>query len=114
MQKKFELHRLDGAKARALRPETLFDLTGKAAIATGAGGGLGSWIAAGLAAAGASVLVTDHPNASTAATADAIRAADGRCEEFACDLLADGAVDSIVAAAVSRFGRLDVLVTAPG
>ena len=62
MQEEFELHRLDGSKARALRPETLFDLTGKAAIVTGAGGGLGSWFAAGLAAAGASVLVTDHPN----------------------------------------------------
>ena len=58
----------DTSKARALRPETLFDLTGKAAIVTGAGGGLGSWLAAGLAAAGASVLATDHPKTSTAAS----------------------------------------------
>jgi NAD(P)-dependent dehydrogenase (short-subunit alcohol dehydrogenase family) len=108
------MHQLDGAKARALRPETLFDLTGKAAIVTGAAGGIGSWLAAGLAAAGASVLATDRPGESMAATAEAIRAAGGRCEEFACDLLAPDAVDAIVEAARSRFGRLDVLVNNAG
>jgi NAD(P)-dependent dehydrogenase (short-subunit alcohol dehydrogenase family) len=114
LHKQWELHNLDDSKARALRPETLFDLTGKAAIVTGAGGGLGSWLAAGLAAAGASVLVTDHPKTSTAATAEAIQTAGGRCEEFACDLLVPGAIEAIVEAARSRFGRLDILVNNAG
>ncbi len=114
MPKKWELHTLDTSKARALRPETLFDLTGKAAIVTGAGGGLGSWLAAGLAAAGASVLATDHPKTSTAATAEAIRTAGGCCEEFAYDLLAPDAVEAVIEAARSRFGRLDILVNNAG
>lgn len=111
---KWELHHLDGAKARALRPEALFDLTGKVAIVTGAGGGIGSWLSAGLAAAGANVLLTDHPKASMTATADAIKAAGGRCEEFSMDLLAPEAVDAIVEAARARFGRLDILVNNAG
>ena len=111
---KWELHPLDGAKARALRPEALFDLTGKVAIVTGAGGGIGSWLSAGLAAAGANVLLTDHPKASMKATADAIKAAGGCCEEFSIDLLDPEAVDAIVEAARARFGRLDILVNNAG
>jgi NAD(P)-dependent dehydrogenase (short-subunit alcohol dehydrogenase family) len=114
MPKVWELHQLDGAKARLLRPQTLFDLTGKAAIVTGAGGGLGSWFAAGLAAAGANVLLTDHPKTSTAPTADAIKAAGGHCEEFPCDLLAPDAVDAVVEAARGHFGRVDILVNNAG
>jgi NAD(P)-dependent dehydrogenase (short-subunit alcohol dehydrogenase family) len=111
---KWELHHLDGDKARALRPEALFDLTGKVAIVTGAGGGIGSWLSAGLAAAGANVLLTDHPKASMTATSDAIKAAGGRCEEFSIDLLAPDAVDAIVEAARASFGRLDILVNNAG
>ena len=111
---KWELHHLDGVKARALRPATLFDLTGKVAVVTGAGGGIGSWLSAGLAAAGAKLLLTDHPKASMAATSEAIKTAGGHCEEFAMDLLAPDAVDAIVEAARSRFGRLDILVNNAG
>ena len=114
MSNKWELHQLDGAKARALRPEALFDLTGKVAIVTGAGGGIGSWLSAGLAAAGAKVLLTDHPKASMKVTADAIKAAGGCCEEFSIDLLAPEAVDAIIEAARARFGRLDILLNNAG
>ena len=50
---------LDRAAVAALAPDTLFRLDGRVAIVTGAAGGLGRWFAAGLGAAGASVLVTD-------------------------------------------------------
>ena len=114
MSNKWELRQLDGAKARALRPEALFDLTGKVAIVTGAAGGIGSWLSAGLAAAGANVLLTDHPKASMKATSEAIKAAGGCCEEFSIDLLEPKAVDAIVEAARARFGRLDILVNNAG
>ena len=69
---------------------------------------------AGLAAAGANVLLTDHPKASMTVTADAIKAAGGCCEEFSMDLLAADAVNSMVEAALARFGRVDILVNNAG
>ena len=50
---------LDSEAIGALEPARAFSLEGKTAIVTGAGGGIGRWLAAGLGAAGASVLVTD-------------------------------------------------------
>ncbi|HWI87082.1 MAG TPA: SDR family oxidoreductase [Sphingomonas sp.] len=110
----FELKSLDPERIRKLRPDMLFGLEGKTAIVTGAGGGLGGWMAAGLAAAGANVLMTHHPTSSTAATADAIRAAGGTAREFACDLLADTAPAEIVREAMAQFGRVDILVNNAG
>jgi NAD(P)-dependent dehydrogenase (short-subunit alcohol dehydrogenase family) len=98
----------------ALKPDALFDLKGKVAIVTGAGGGLGAWLSAALAAAGARVLLTDHPGASTAHTAGVIRAAGREAQEFACDLLDSDAAQRIVEAAVKQCGRVDVLVNNAG
>jgi NAD(P)-dependent dehydrogenase (short-subunit alcohol dehydrogenase family) len=111
---KWELQTIDAAKAEALRPATLFDLKDKVAIVTGAGGGLGAWLSAGLSAAGAKVLLTDHPKLSTSLTAQAIVQSGGESHEHACDLLRDGAAEQIVGAAVERFGRIDILVNNAG
>jgi NAD(P)-dependent dehydrogenase (short-subunit alcohol dehydrogenase family) len=110
----WSLPHLDEEKARRLRPQALFDLGGKVAVVTGAGGGLGAWLSAGLAAAGASVLLTDHPQSPTRAVAEAIRAAGGKVEEFACDLLDEKAAESIVEEATLRFHGLDILVNNAG
>jgi NAD(P)-dependent dehydrogenase (short-subunit alcohol dehydrogenase family) len=110
----WQLRAIDAAKVEALRPETLFNLKGKVAIVTGAGGGLGAWLSAGLAAAGAQLLLTDHPRSSTKDAAAAIRQSGATVHEFECDLLADNAADNIVAAATKKFGRLDILVNNAG
>ncbi|WTW94319.1 SDR family NAD(P)-dependent oxidoreductase [Streptomycetaceae bacterium NBC_01309] len=47
------------ADVGGLAPRELFDLGGRVALVTGAGGGIGSWLAAGLLAAGAEVKLTD-------------------------------------------------------
>jgi NAD(P)-dependent dehydrogenase (short-subunit alcohol dehydrogenase family) len=85
------------------------DLTGKVAIVTGAGRGLGLAYAKALAAAGASVVVNDADEAAALAAAKeidgvAVAAAVGTAET----------ADALVAAAVEHFGRLDVLVTNAG
>jgi NAD(P)-dependent dehydrogenase (short-subunit alcohol dehydrogenase family) len=114
MASPWQLRSIDAAKIESLRPAALFDLTDKVAIVTGAGGGLGAWLSAGLAAAGARVLLTDHPQSSTRDTAAAIRQSGATVEEFACDLLAENAAEDIVAETVARFGRVDVLVNNAG
>ena len=56
----------------------LFDLTGKAAIVTGGSKGLGAAMAAGLASAGADVLLTSRNEDEVVAAAKQIAADHGR------------------------------------
>jgi NAD(P)-dependent dehydrogenase (short-subunit alcohol dehydrogenase family) len=114
MATNWQLRMIDAAKIDALRPAALFDLKDKVAVVTGAGGGLGAWFSAGLAAAGAHVLLTDHPRNPTGPTAAAIREGGGITQEYECDLLTDRAAENIVAATVARFGRVDIVVNNAG
>ena len=88
----------------------LLDLSGRVALVTGAAQGFGFACARRLAEAGAAVLLTDR-------RADRVEAAAGRLSEYADraawavgDVSARDEVDALVATAVERFGRLDVLV----
>jgi NAD(P)-dependent dehydrogenase (short-subunit alcohol dehydrogenase family) len=97
-----------------LAPATLFSLEGKVAVVTGAAGGIGSWLSAGLAQAGAAVLLTDRYLSPTQAVADALTARGLKAAAFAADLADGDAPQAIVDATVERFGRLDVLVNNAG
>jgi NAD(P)-dependent dehydrogenase (short-subunit alcohol dehydrogenase family) len=114
MASNWQLHMIDAAKVESLRPAALFDLKGKVAVVTGAGGGLGAWLSAGLSAAGAHILLTDHPRSPTAPTAAAIHDGGGVAHEYECDLLTEHAAENIVAATVAHFGRVDILVNNAG
>ncbi len=95
---------------RSLAPAALYSLEGRVAIVTGAAGGIGRWLSAGLGAAGAQLLLTDIDEAGLAAVASTLRSADVTVEPLVVDLADDDAPDRIVAAAISRLGRVDVLV----
>jgi NAD(P)-dependent dehydrogenase (short-subunit alcohol dehydrogenase family) len=110
----WKLRLLDSQQAERLRPENLFDLNGSVAIVTGAGGGIGAWLSAGLAAARATVLLTDHPRSPMTGTAEAISAVGGRVEQFECDLLDPAAPEKIIETAVQRLGRVDIVVNNAG
>ncbi|SMF61704.1 SDR family NAD(P)-dependent oxidoreductase [Allosphingosinicella indica] len=90
----------------------------RAAIVTGAGGGLGAAFATGLARAGLSVLVNNRHRGDGAPSADALAnrlTAEGLSaapDRHAVD--APGAAQAIVEAALEAFGRLDVLVLNAG
>ena len=114
MSKQWELKPLQAERVGDLRPQALFNLKGKVAVVTGAGGGLGAWLSAGLAAAGAQVLLTDHPQSSTQETADSIRALGSTVQEYACDLMDRNAAKHIVEATLAHFGRVDILVNNAG
>jgi len=84
-------------------------LDGKTAIVTGAGRGLGRGIAEKLAAAGATVAVTDIDETTAKETADAVGGF-----AVATDVTSKESVDAMVAAVRERCGRIDVLVNNAG
>lgn len=98
------------AAVDALRPATLFSLAGRVAIVTGAAGGIGRWLAAGLGAAGAAVLVTDLDEPGLAEVAAVLDEAGVRVAAAVVDLAEEDAPDRIVDAAVTELGGVDVLV----
>ncbi len=100
----------DAEAVRALAPAELFSLEGKVAVVTGAGGGIGRWLAAGLGAAGAAVLLTDIDGDGLDAAVQALDEAGIRNASLVADLAEDDTVDRIVEEAVAALGRLDVLV----
>jgi NAD(P)-dependent dehydrogenase (short-subunit alcohol dehydrogenase family) len=86
-------------------------LAGKAAIVTGAGGGIGWAISRRFAAEGAAVVCVDIDGASVEATAQAIRSTGGRATAIVADVALEATAEAAVAAAEKEFGRLDILVS---
>jgi NAD(P)-dependent dehydrogenase (short-subunit alcohol dehydrogenase family) len=84
------------------------ELTGKAAIITGAAQGIGAQYARGLAAAGADVSLCDI--ADPAAVVDEIRAAGGNAIGRIVDITVGAAVRSFAEETHTRLGGLDILV----
>jgi NAD(P)-dependent dehydrogenase (short-subunit alcohol dehydrogenase family) len=97
-----------------LQPAHLFGLRDRVAVVTGAGGGIGSWLAAGLAAAGALVVLTDHPHTPLTDPVAAIIEGGGEADSVPLDLLDDGAPEHLIDDVRTRHGRIDVLVNNAG
>lgn len=95
---------------------TLFDLTGKAALLTGASRGIGLAMAEALAEHGADVLVSSRRRAHCEAACAAIDARCGRqaATPFACNVGDREQLEALVDAARQRFGRIDILVANAG
>lgn len=92
----------------------MFDLTGRAALVTGAGQGIGAGIARQLAAQGAAVAVNDLVTDRAAATATTITDAGGQAHPIAFDVTDYEAVVSGVQQIESELGPLDILVNNAG
>jgi len=83
------------------------DLSGRAALITGAASGIGRASAIAFAAAGASVALVDIDAEGLADTAEAARAPGSRAEALVADVTDLRQVSDAVARAVEVFGRLD-------
>lgn len=91
-----------------------FDLTGRVAVVTGAGRGIGAASAVALAQAGADVVIAARTESQLDAVAAEVEAAGRRAHVVVADLADLDAVASLAAAAQDAFGRLDVVVNNVG
>jgi 2-deoxy-D-gluconate 3-dehydrogenase len=89
-----------------------FDLSGRTAVVTGAGTGLGRGMSLALAAAGADLLLVDRQIRTE--VAEEVRGMGRRAETLQVDLTDPGAVETVMAAVRTAFGRVDILVNNAG
>jgi 2-keto-3-deoxy-L-fuconate dehydrogenase len=92
----------------------VFGLTGKAAVVTGAGSGIGEAIATLFARQGAHVMVLDVEAQSADRTVERIRRGAGRADAFTCNVAEGGAVREAFDAIDATTDRLDILVNNAG
>jgi 7-alpha-hydroxysteroid dehydrogenase len=92
----------------------LFRVDGRAAVVTGAGRGLGAAAAVALAEAGADVVISARSEEQLAKVAQEIEAAGRRAVVVPADLSDLEAAAGLAEAAVSAFGRLDIVVNNVG
>ncbi|MDP6151806.1 MAG: SDR family oxidoreductase [Phycisphaeraceae bacterium] len=91
------------------------DLTGRTALITGGGTGIGAAIAKGYAADGANVIVNYSRSAKEAHdTVDEIIRRGGAAIAIQCDVSQADQVDAMFAKARDTFGRIDILVNNAG
>jgi NAD(P)-dependent dehydrogenase (short-subunit alcohol dehydrogenase family) len=92
----------------------LFRVTGRVAVVTGAGRGLGAAAAVGLAEAGADVVISARSADQLASVAAQVGAAGRRALAVPADLSDLDAAAALAGAAVDAFGRLDIVVNNVG
>jgi NAD(P)-dependent dehydrogenase (short-subunit alcohol dehydrogenase family) len=95
-------------------PASLFDVRGKTAIVTGATGAFGAIAAKTMAAAGANVVIAANNAEGLKKLAAECATLGGKAEVVAKRPSSEANCDAIVAAAIEKFGGLDILVVASG
>jgi NAD(P)-dependent dehydrogenase (short-subunit alcohol dehydrogenase family) len=91
-------------------PRAAFDVTGRVALITGGGRGLGRAMSTGLAVAGAKVVAMGRTQSDLDDTVATIEAEGGEAIGVRADITDYEALPGVVEAAVARFGGLDILV----
>ena len=95
-------------------PGELYSLSGKVAVVTGGGRGIGEGIARSLASAGATIVVAARRTEEVEAVARRIRADGGEAIAITTDVTDDAAVDALARAAMDHFGSLSIWVNNAG
>jgi 2-deoxy-D-gluconate 3-dehydrogenase len=92
----------------------MFDLTGRVALVTGGNGGIGLGMARALAKCGAAILLAGRNAAKNERAVAELTALGGQAAASQGDVTDEAAGRDLVAAAVARFGRLDILINNAG
>lgn len=91
-----------------------FDLTGKVAVVTGAGGGLCSDLAKTLARTGAKVALLNRTLAKAERVAEEIAAAGGTARAYECNVLDKACCEAVAGAVERELGKCDILLNGAG
>lgn len=94
--------------------DKIFDLGGKVAVVTGGGDGIGRASCEILAAAGASVVVSDLSADKAKVVADSIANAGGKAAAVACNVLDDADLTHLIEFAAATYGTVNILVNNAG
>ena len=94
--------------------ESLFGLSGKAAVVTGGGGVLCGAMSRALGRVGVKVAVLDLFPEAAQKVADDIVAADGEAIAVPCDVLDKASLEAARDAVLARFGQVDILINGAG
>lgn len=97
-----------------MKINNLFDLTGKVAVVTGGGDGIGKESCRILAAAGASVVVSDLSLEKANAVSSQITSEGGKATSFACDVLNEDDLTKLIDFTVKTYGTVNILVNNAG
>jgi gluconate 5-dehydrogenase len=92
-------------------PQSLFDLTNRVALVTGAASGLGRAIALGMDAYGANLILADRDSVGLAAVAEALTK---RPLVVETDVTEPAQVTALTQRSLDEFGRIDIGVLMPG
>jgi gluconate 5-dehydrogenase len=92
----------------------LFDLTGKTAIITGGGRGLGEQMAQGLAEAEANIVLCSRNKEACQQVADRLAHLGVKTLALACDISQPEDIKNVVHETIETFGRIDILINNSG
>ena len=95
-------------------PAELFSLKGKVAVVIGGTGVLCGEMAEGLAAAGATIALVGRDPVKAQKRLDSIAKTGGKAEFFPCDTTSKTGLQKLLADALAKFGRVDILVNGAG
>jgi gluconate 5-dehydrogenase len=92
----------------------LFDLSGKVAMISGGGDGIGRVMAVGLAEAGSDIIVFSRRLEKCEEVAHEIEAGGARALALQCDITREDDIDRVVAQTIKKFNKIDILVNNSG